>query len=92
MNKKVSVAEIKTHFSEYISKVAYLKKSIIITKRDKPIAALIDLNSFQRIENSDEINGLISVIGKWKRFEEIESSIEQCYKSRGKDELRKVSL
>ena len=42
MNEQtISVAEAKKHFSELISKVAYGKEQILITKRGKPMARLV---------------------------------------------------
>ncbi len=89
---KISVAEVKSHLSEIVSKVAYTHKRVIITKRDKPIAALIDLKDLNQLNNIEERDGLLAVAGKWKNFDKISNHIEKAYKSRGKDKSRHVSL
>ena len=92
MKEHASVAKIKSHLSEYIAKVAYSKHRIIITKRDKPVAALVDIPSLEKIESMDEAIGLASVIGKWKDFEDIEGEIQHIYESRKEDRPRNVSI
>lgn len=45
MNKEiVNVAEAKKHFSDLLSRVAYGKSQILITKRGKPMARLVPAN------------------------------------------------
>jgi prevent-host-death family protein len=39
--EEINVAKAKKHFSEILSRVAYGKKQILITKRGKPMARLI---------------------------------------------------
>lgn len=92
MNEQASIAKIKSHLSEYIANVVYLNKRIIITKRNKPVAALVNIHELEKIESIDIINGLASVIGKWKNFEEIEGDIHHIYKSRKGNKHRKVSI
>jgi len=92
MKEHASVAKMKSHLSEYIAKVAYSNHRIIITKREKPVAALVDIPSLEKIESMDEALGLASVIGKWKNFEEIAGEIQHIYEGRKKDELRNVSI
>ena len=90
--EKVSVAEIKAHFSEYISKVASTHEKIIITRKRKPVAALIDINDAQTLNNTIESGGLVNVIGKWNGFDEISKQIDEAYASRKKDMPRNVSI
>lgn len=80
--EKVSIAEIKSRFSEYISRVAYSREKIIITKRSKPIAALIDLNDLQKLDRIKEVSGLSGVVAKWKKFHEISNGIDKAYRTR----------
>ena len=68
----VPVAEMKSRLSEYIAESHYKHERFIITKRNKPVAALVSVDDLQRIEQSSEREGLFSVIKKWKGFEEIE--------------------
>ncbi len=72
----VSVANAKSHLSELIAKSSFGHERFIITRRNKPIAALVSLEDLQIIEQHEERQGLISVAGKWSDFEEVSSSLE----------------
>jgi len=91
-NKVVSIAEAKSHFSEYISKVAYAGEKYLITKRGKPLVALVPLEDLKSIEINEDKKGLSEIIGKWENFEEIEDSINKAYSSRKEDKGRDVSF
>lgn len=91
-NKVVSVAEAKSHFSEYISKVAYASEKFVITKRGKPLVALVSIEDLKNIMANEEAKGLSEIIGKWENFEEIEDDINKIYSSRKKDKGRDVSF
>ncbi|HEB33104.1 MAG TPA: type II toxin-antitoxin system Phd/YefM family antitoxin [Spirochaetes bacterium] len=73
--KRISVAEMKSHLSEYIAKSMYNHDIFIITKRNKPVAALVNLNDLDLIELGKERKGLASIINKWEKFEEANDSI-----------------
>ncbi len=89
----VSIAEVKARLSEYISKSKYNHDRIIITKRNKPIAALVNIEDYHSIQKVKEQTGLAKVIGKWKNFDEISKSLSDIKKLRqDKDDLRDVSL
>jgi len=92
IDSNISVAEAKSHFSEYISKVAYADKRIIITKRGKPIAALVSVEEIKKLKSSEEVKGLGEIIGKWADFEDIEDNIKKAYLKRSKDKGRDVSF
>lgn len=91
-DKVVSIAEAKSHFSEYISKVAYAGEKYLITKRGKPLVALVPIQDFKNIKSGKEEKGLSEIIGKWKNFEEIEDNINKIYSSRKEDKGRDVSF
>lgn len=92
MIKKVSIAQVKNYFSEYLAKVMYSHQKLIITKRGKPVAAIVNIEDLNTINSKEETEGLASIIGKWKHFEEISNNVEFIYKSRSKDKLRNVSF
>ena len=73
--KRISVAEMKSHLSEYIAKSMYNHDIFIITKRNKPVAALVNLNGLDLIELGKERKGFASIINKWEKFEEANDSI-----------------
>ncbi|RUM42337.1 MAG: type II toxin-antitoxin system Phd/YefM family antitoxin [Desulfocapsa sp.] len=72
----VSVANAKSHLSELIAKSSFGHERFIITRRNKPVAALVSLEDLQIIEQHEERQGLISIAGKWIDFEEVSSSLE----------------
>jgi prevent-host-death family protein len=72
----VSVAEAKSHLSELISKSSFGHDRFVITRRNKPVAALVSLEDLQIIEQHEERRGLMSIAGKWSGFEEVASSLE----------------
>ncbi|GAB6059152.1 type II toxin-antitoxin system Phd/YefM family antitoxin [Desulfonatronum parangueonense] len=79
---EVSVAEIKGHLSEFIAKSAYAGERFIITKRNKPVAALVSLEDLRVIEQHEQREGLASIAGKWKDFEEVGEQIEDLHQVR----------
>ena len=91
-DKVVSVAEAKSHFSEYISKVAYAGEKYLIAKRGKPLVALVPIEDLKNIEINEEKKKLSEIIGKWENFEEIEDNINEVYSSRKEDKGRDVSF
>jgi len=89
----VSVANAKSHLSELIAKSAFGHERFIITRRNKPVAALVSLEDLQIIEQHEERQGLISVSGKWSGFEEVSSSLEDlCSLRKSGGSGRNVSL
>ena len=71
MSNTVSIAELKKTLSEYVAQSNYQKERYIITKRSKPVAALVNLEDLRAIEQQEEKGGLLQVIGKWEDFDEI---------------------
>ena len=72
----VSVAVAKSRFSELVAKSGYSRERFIITRRNKPVAALVSLEDLQIIEQHEERQGLASIVGRWKDFEELEEQLD----------------
>jgi prevent-host-death family protein len=72
----VSVAEAKSHLSELIAKSSYNNEKFIITRRNKPVAALVSIDDLRIIEQYEQRKGLASLAGKWKGFEEVAEHLE----------------
>jgi len=72
---KVSVAHVKSHLSELVAKSSFGHERFVITRRNKPVAALVSLKDLEIIEQHEERQGLIAVAGKWPGFEEVASSL-----------------
>ena len=81
---KVSVANAKSRLSELIAKSAFNNEKWIITRRNKPIAALVSLDDLRIIEQHEERKGLASITGKWDGFDEIAEHLNAV------DRLRKT--
>jgi prevent-host-death family protein len=89
----ISIATAKSRFSELIAKSGYARERFIITRRNKPVAALVSLEDLKIIEQHEERQGLASVIGKWKGFDEVGEQISDLSSLRKDSGTRKnVSL
>ena len=89
----ISIAKAKSHISEIIAKSQFSHERFIITKRDKPVAALVSLDDLKVLEQYEEKQGLAAIAGKWQGFDEVADAmgkIETLRKSGGKG--RDVSL
>jgi len=89
----ISVAKAKSHISELIAKSQYSHERFIITKRDKPVAALVSLDDLKILEQHEEKQGLAAIAGQWQGFDEVEDAmgkIDLLRESAGKG--RDVSL
>jgi prevent-host-death family protein len=71
----VSVAETKSHLSEIIAKSAHGHERFIITRRDKPVAAIVSLDDLKIIEQYQERQGLATVASSWPDFEEVAKAL-----------------
>ncbi len=90
---RVSIAKAKNHFSELIAKASYAQERFIITRRNKPVAALVSLEDLQVLEQHEERKGLASIARKWKGFEEVSESLEDLSQLRHRGGTgRNVSL
>lgn len=71
MTTSISVAKAKSHISELIAKSQYSHERFIITRRDKPVAALVGLDDLKVLEQHEEKQGLAAIAGKWQGFDEV---------------------
>ena len=76
MEMTVSVAEIKSRLSDYIARSVHRHERIIITRRNRPVAALVSIDDLRKLEQIEERRGLAGVVGKWQDFEEIAESLQ----------------
>lgn len=79
----ISIAEAKAHISEIIAKSQHFHQRFLLTRRDKPVAAIVSLEDLQWLEQREEKQGLAAIAGKWQGFEEIADELSDL------DELRK---
>ena len=71
----ISVAKAKSHISELIAKSQYSHERFIITRRNKPVAALVSLDDLVVLEQYEEKQGLAAIVGKWQGFDEVTDAI-----------------
>ena len=89
----VPIAEVKSRFSEYASRSAHGHEHIVITRRGKPLAALVSLEELAMIESAGAARGLAMAMKKWEGVEEIREGVEEAYADRSNQgEGRDVSL
>jgi prevent-host-death family protein len=81
-NEIISIVEAKKRFSEIISRSIYSDCRIIITKRNRPVAAVINMEDLKSLELSNKRKGLIDVIGKWQGFDELKGAIDKVVEDR----------
>ena len=89
---RVAVAEAKSRFSELPSKVTHANQRIVVTKRQKPIAATGNTDTLRRLNHMEKRAGLLSCVGKWDRFEEITKDVEAVSNARNGEKPRNASL
>jgi prevent-host-death family protein len=84
MTKNVSIAEAKAHFSECV-KEAEAGDSIVITRRGKPIAAIVraeDVLQLARLRAAGPARGLGHVAGKFDDAQAFVEEVERIARSR----------
>lgn len=72
----IPIVKAKSHFSELITKSQNSHERFIITKRDKPVAALVSLDDLKVLEQYEEQKGLAAITGKWNGFDEVIDAME----------------
>lgn len=78
----ISIANAKAHISELIAKSQYSDERFIISKRDKPVAALVSLADLEILQQHEEKQGLAAIAGSWQNFDEISEAIGDLEKLR----------
>lgn len=90
---KVPIAEVKSRFSEYASRSAHGNEHFIITRRGKPLAALVSLDELAMLESMHASRGLATAMGNWSGVEEVGEGTEEAYEARSaQGEGRDVSF
>ena len=96
MNEKVNVAEAKRRFSELLARTAFKGEHFIITRRGKPMAALVDLEQLARVEGratpSNVATGLLGAAGALADYKTFEDIMKDVVRSRESARPRSVDL
>jgi len=67
MPTKISTADARKQFADLINKVAYAKDPVILTRRGKPLAALVSMEDLKLLEDLKE---RLDIEDAWKAREE----------------------
>ena len=89
MTKNLSVAEAKTHLSDYIRQVEQ-GNSILITRHGKPVAALVSAEALEHVERLRKAGpqaGLASLAGGWQNSEELIRAITHAPRTKPRKNL-----
>jgi len=96
MNQGLNVAEAKKKFSELLARVAFKGERFVITRRGKPMAALIGLDDLAVLEEqggrSSEPQGLLATAGALADYEDFEETMTAVCCSRRQAAGRRVKL
>ena len=90
--REAPVAEVKARLSEYVSLSASRGDRIVITRRGKPVAALVSLEDLRTLSQADKRKGLSELMGRWQDFTDIAGSVERIYQARRDDGDRDVPV
>ncbi len=95
-------ADVKTRLSEFINRVLYRDERIIISRRGKPIAALISLEDLHRLEalereekRGDEpeaAHAIMQAYGGWSARDDLDDLVAEIYADRETASGREVNL
>jgi len=77
----VPIAEAKSRFSELVSRGAYAHEHVVITRRGKPVAALVGMEDLALLENLERSRGLTALPEDWDDVAEVAKSTEEAYRS-----------
>ena len=90
---EVPIAEVRSKFSEYASRSAHSHEHFIITRRGKPLAALVGLDELALIEGLSARRGLVMALQGWEGITEMREGTEDAYAKRAQQgEGRDVSF
>ena len=84
VRKRVSLAEAKAHFSDFVRK-AEAGHPVWITRHGKSVAALVaapELERLERLRAAGPEGGLASIAGGWKGSEELAELVARSRRSR----------
>ena len=75
MIKEATAMTVRQHLGDLLNEVRYRRERIVITKAGKPVAALVDIETFERLRKSDE------------EFEHLRAEISEAFAHQPQDEI-----
>ena len=76
MIKEATAMTVRQHLGDLLNEVRYRRGKIVITKAGKPVAALVDIETFERLRKSDE------------EFERLRGGISDAFADQPEDGIR----
>ena len=67
---------VRQHLGDLLNEVRYRRGRIVITRAGKPVAALVDIQTFERLRRSDE------------EFERLREELSEAFAGQPEDEIR----
>ena len=101
MNTTTGTTEIKARLSEFLGRVRHGRERIIISRRGKPIAALISMDDLHRLENIERESKyqiretehpIMRAYEGWKDRDDLDELVEAIYDDRNATIGREVDL
>lgn len=81
----VPVAEAKKRFSAYVGRSAHAGSRVVITKRNRPVAALVSLEDLQRLQQSAVCGGLAELAESWPTNAKFGRELDRVHQARRKE-------
>ena len=75
MIREATAMAVRQHLGDLLNEVRYRRGRIVITKAGKPVAALVDIETFERLRKSD------------KEFDDLRAEIAEAFASHAEDEV-----
>ena len=78
----VSAAELKSHLSEYLSKVAHGQGEIMVTRHRRPAAVLVPVQVYEALGKQRRAGGLLAVRKAFRDFGRIATAVAEAQRQR----------
>ena len=78
MIREATAMTVRQHLGDLLNEVRYRRGRIVITKAGKPVAALVDIETFERLRKSDE------------EFERLRAEMSEAFADWAADEVSAV--
>jgi len=96
----LNTANVKARLSELIGRVAYGQERLVVLRRGKPVAALVSMPDFRRLEAMDAANTttgnnlhpIMRAFGGWAERTDLDELEAEIYRSRAVATGREVTL
>ena len=89
----IGVGEAKKRFSEIMSRVVYGGERFIVSRRGKPMVALVPADDLAMLEEQAAApRGLMAAVGALEDFEELDDIVKEIYRQREFPEDRPIDL